>query len=93
MRWAAPRAATRRGSVVVRRTRLDAQRDLDAAPGQVPTVRDLLGELALAAHADQCRIGPKLYGCYATPVGSDAVERLDATPEATVAAQVAAVGG
>ena len=73
---------TRRGSVVVRRTRLDAQRDLDAAPGQVPTVRDLLGELALAAHADQCRIGPRLYGCYATPVGSDAVERLDATPEA-----------
>jgi len=75
---------TRRGSVVVRRTRLDAQRDLDAAPGQVPTVRDLLGELALAAHADQCWIGPKLYGCYATPVGSNEVERLDlnAAPEA-----------
>lgn len=68
---------SQRGSVVVRRTRLDPQRDLAAAPGQVPTVRDLLGELALAAHADRCRFGPRQYGCYATPVGSAEAVRLD----------------
>ena len=67
-----------RGSVVVRRTRLDAQRDLGAAPGQVPTVRDLLGQLALTALADRHEFGPRQYGCYATPLGSDeAVVRLD----------------
>ena len=66
-----------RGSVVVRRTRLDAQRDLAAAPGQVPTVRDLLGQLALSAFADRHGIGPRQYGCYATPLGCGEVVRLD----------------
>lgn len=66
-----------RGSVVVRRTRLDAQRDLGAAPGQALTVRDLLGQLALTAHADRWGFGPRQYGCYATPLGSGEVTRLD----------------
>jgi len=67
---------TERGSVLLRRTRLDQARDLEAAKGHAPTVRDLLFEVAVSAYADKAGIGPRQYGCYATPSGSDD-ERFD----------------
>ena len=67
----------KRGSVLLRRMRLDPERDAEAVQEHVPKVRDLLLEIGLGAYAHDKDIGPRQYGAYATPAGSGPMERFE----------------